>query len=170
MADGVSRWCFSYFSEPWQCYLLDSHKPPGFHRKYFKLCSEDEQRFHGFGTTWGKWLMTKSFLGWRNPLIEINKSLCIYICAVKISGLTLAINLTSITVLKIFNAIDAGAELGLATPHSQLLLRSLFFVDKNYIFFFYTQNVLTTTSNRRLYRRALYLPSHQAWINRARQW
>ncbi len=44
---------------PWQCYLLgsqrDSHKPPGFHPKYLKLCSEQNG---------GKWLMTKfSFWG-----------------------------------------------------------------------------------------------------------
>ncbi len=68
MADGLFWWCFSYFSRPWQCYLFgsqwDSHKPPGFHPKYLKLCSEDERNFYGFGTTWGKWLMTKfSFWG-----------------------------------------------------------------------------------------------------------
>ncbi len=54
----------SYFSVPWQCYLLssqwDSHKPPGFHPKYLKLCSEDEQRFTGLERHRGKWLMTKS--------------------------------------------------------------------------------------------------------------
>ncbi len=47
----------TYFSGPWQCYLLgsqwDSHKPPGFPPKYLKLCSEDERSFYGFGTTWG---------------------------------------------------------------------------------------------------------------------
>uniref|UniRef100_A0A9J8AXT1 Tripartite motif containing 35-12 n=1 Tax=Cyprinus carpio carpio TaxID=630221 RepID=A0A9J8AXT1_CYPCA len=40
-----------------ECYLLgslwDSLKPPGFHPKYLKLCSEDQQSFYGFGTTWG---------------------------------------------------------------------------------------------------------------------
>uniref|UniRef100_A0A673G6B7 Endothelin-1 receptor-like n=1 Tax=Sinocyclocheilus rhinocerous TaxID=307959 RepID=A0A673G6B7_9TELE len=39
------------------CKLLgsqwDSRKPPGFHPKYLKLCSEDERSFYGFGTTWG---------------------------------------------------------------------------------------------------------------------
>ncbi len=48
-------WSCSYFSGPWQCYLLasqwDSHKPPSFHPKYLKLCSEDEQSFYGFGMT-----------------------------------------------------------------------------------------------------------------------
>ena len=33
--------------------LWDSLKPPGFHPKYLKLCSEDEQSFYGFGATWG---------------------------------------------------------------------------------------------------------------------
>ncbi len=31
----------------------DSHKPPGSHPKYLKLCSEDKQGFYRFGTTWG---------------------------------------------------------------------------------------------------------------------
>ncbi len=31
----------------------DSHKPPGSHPKYLKLCSEDELCLYGFGTTWG---------------------------------------------------------------------------------------------------------------------
>ncbi len=31
--------------------VIYSHKPPGFHPKYLKLCSEDEQSFYGFGTT-----------------------------------------------------------------------------------------------------------------------
>ncbi len=57
MADGLFWWCLSYFPGPWQCYLLGSqwvsHKPPGFHPKYLKLCSKDERSFHGFGTTWG---------------------------------------------------------------------------------------------------------------------
>ncbi len=57
MSDGLFWRCLSYFSVPWQYYLLssqwDSHKPPGFHPKYLKLCSKDEQSFYGFGTTWG---------------------------------------------------------------------------------------------------------------------
>ncbi len=57
MADGLFWRYLSYFSGPWQWYLLgsqwDSHKPPGFHPKYVQLCSEDEQSFYGFGTTWG---------------------------------------------------------------------------------------------------------------------
>ncbi len=30
---------------------MDSHKSPGFHQKYLKLCSEDEQSFYRFGMT-----------------------------------------------------------------------------------------------------------------------
>ncbi len=29
-----------------------SHKPPGSHPKYLKLCYEDEQSFYGFETMW----------------------------------------------------------------------------------------------------------------------
>ncbi len=68
MIDGVSRRCFSYFSGPWQCNLLgiqwDSHKPPDSHPKYLTLCSEDERSIYEFGSTRGKWKMTKlSFWG-----------------------------------------------------------------------------------------------------------
>ncbi len=63
MADGLFWRCLSHFSGHWQCNLLgsqwDSHKPPGFHTKYIKLCSEDEQTFTGLDRHGGKWLMTK---------------------------------------------------------------------------------------------------------------
>ncbi len=36
----------------------DSPKPPGFHPKYLKLCSEDES-FTGLEQRGGKWLMAK---------------------------------------------------------------------------------------------------------------
>ncbi len=72
MADGLFWQCFSYFSGPWQCYLLgsqwDSHKLPGFHPKYLKLCSEDELSFYGFG-------MTIFILGWSNPLSKLTRLL-----------------------------------------------------------------------------------------------
>ncbi len=73
MADGVSWRCFSYFSEPRQCYLLGSqrnrHKPPGFYLKYLKLCSEDEQSYYGVGTTCQSVKNDKIFIfGWSNPL------------------------------------------------------------------------------------------------------
>ncbi len=57
MANWLPWRCFSYFSGPWQCYLLggqwDSHKPPGSYLKYLKLCSEDERSFYGVGRTCG---------------------------------------------------------------------------------------------------------------------
>ncbi len=56
MADGLFWRCLSYFAGPWQCYLLgsqwDSHKPPCFHPKYLKMCSEDGWSFYWYGTTW----------------------------------------------------------------------------------------------------------------------
>ncbi len=73
IADGLFWQCFSYFSGPWQWILLgrqwDSYKPPGFHPKYLKLCSKDEQSFMGLERHGGKWLMTTfSFVGWSNQL------------------------------------------------------------------------------------------------------
>ncbi len=63
MADGVFWQCFSYFSGPWHCNLLgskwDSHKPPGFHPKYLKLCSKTNKAFMGLERHGGKWLMTQ---------------------------------------------------------------------------------------------------------------
>ncbi len=39
------------------------------HQKYLNLCSKDERRSYGFGTTWGWVINDKNFiLGWRNPL------------------------------------------------------------------------------------------------------
>ncbi len=44
----------------------------GFHKKYFNLCSEDEQKTYGFGTTWGWVINYRIFLfGWTIPLIVI---------------------------------------------------------------------------------------------------
>ncbi len=38
-----------------------------FHQKYLNLCSEDEQRTYGFGTTWGWIIDDRIFiLGWTN--------------------------------------------------------------------------------------------------------
>ncbi len=38
--------------------------------KYLNLCSEDEQRFYVFGTTWGGWVINDNILifGWTIPL------------------------------------------------------------------------------------------------------
>ncbi len=65
--------------------------------------------------------------------------LCFFIItsAVKISALTHAINFFQFNGVKIFNAVNAGAELGLATPfiNSSLLNKSINLF--RYIFFYY---------------------------------
>ncbi len=44
----------------------------GFHQKHFNLCSEDERRSYGFGTTWGWVINARIFiLGWTNPLMFV---------------------------------------------------------------------------------------------------
>ncbi len=40
-------------------------KALGFNQKYLHLCSEDERRFLGFGTTWG-WVINDNFHFWVN--------------------------------------------------------------------------------------------------------
>ncbi len=43
-----------------------------FSSKYLTLCSEDEQSFYGFVTTWGKVINYKTLiLGWSNPLTKL---------------------------------------------------------------------------------------------------
>jgi len=46
------------------------------HQKDLNLCSEDEQKSYGFGTTWG-WVLNDRILilGWTNPL-----TYCLYLC------------------------------------------------------------------------------------------
>ncbi len=82
MADGVSWRCFSFFSGPWRWYLLasqwDSHKPPGSHLKYLKLCSEGGQSFYGVEMTCG-WVNNDNIIisVWSNPLASaLHKELC----------------------------------------------------------------------------------------------
>ncbi len=54
---------------PWQGNLLGSQWEYLKNPKYLKLCSEDEQSFYGFGTTWGQGINDNIFiLGWSNPL------------------------------------------------------------------------------------------------------
>ncbi len=47
----------------------------GFHQKYLNLCSEDECRSYGYGTTWG-WVINDSIFifGWTIPLIFLLKN------------------------------------------------------------------------------------------------
>ncbi len=53
--------------------------------------------------------------GKKNSYVCIYIYIYIYISAVKISSLTQAIHFPSLKVLKIFNAVNAGAGLGLVT-------------------------------------------------------
>ncbi len=57
----------------------------------------------------------------------------IYISGVKISALTQEINFFQINALKIFNAINAGAGLGLATTFTTAA-SCLFFIEKDCIY------------------------------------
>ncbi len=42
------------------------YKALGFHQKYLNLCSEDERRSYGFGTTWGWVINDKILIFWVN--------------------------------------------------------------------------------------------------------
>ncbi len=48
---------------------MEGHKALGFHTKYLNLCSKDERRSYGFGTTWG-WVINGriKIFGWTIPL------------------------------------------------------------------------------------------------------
>ncbi len=48
---------------------LEGQRALGFHQKYLNLCSEDEQRSYGFGTTW-EWVINYIIVifGWTIPL------------------------------------------------------------------------------------------------------
>jgi len=44
----------------------------GFHQKYLNLCSEDERRSYGCGTTWGWVINDRNFIfGWTYPLTTV---------------------------------------------------------------------------------------------------
>ncbi len=49
---------------------MGGQKALRFNQKYLNLCSEDERRSYGFGTTWG-WVIDDIIVifGWTNPLI-----------------------------------------------------------------------------------------------------
>ncbi len=50
------------------CCLCEGQRALRFNQKYLNLCSEDEQRSYGFGTTWGWVINDRIFiLGWTNP-------------------------------------------------------------------------------------------------------
>ncbi len=48
---------------------MQGQKALGFHQKYLNLCSEDERRSYGFGTTWG-WVIKDRIFGWSIPLTD----------------------------------------------------------------------------------------------------
>ncbi len=61
-----------YVSEPWSCKdpccLWEGPRALRFHQNYLHLCSEDERRSHGFGTTWGMSENDRIFIfGWTMP-------------------------------------------------------------------------------------------------------
>ncbi len=55
---------------------MQGQKALGFHQKYLDLCSEDEWRSYGFGTTWG-WVINDRIciFEWTVPLIVEKKKL-----------------------------------------------------------------------------------------------
>ncbi len=65
--------CPYYVSEPGNISVallpMQGQRALGFHQKYLNLCSKDEQRSYGFGTTWG-WVINDRIciFGWTIPL------------------------------------------------------------------------------------------------------
>ncbi len=57
---------------------MQCQKALGFHQKYLNLCSEDEQRSYGFGTTWGWVINDRIFIfGWTIPLTSsVTRAAC----------------------------------------------------------------------------------------------
>ncbi len=81
-----------YFSGPWSCKdpccLWEDQRALRYHQKYLNLCSEDERRSYGFGTTSG-WVINDRILifGWTIPLTDKQgKKQCdtSYICWVSV--------------------------------------------------------------------------------------
>ncbi len=47
---------------------MEGQRALGFHQKYLNLCSKDERRSYGFGTTWGWVINVRIFIiGWTIP-------------------------------------------------------------------------------------------------------
>ncbi len=52
---------------------MEGQRALRFHQKYLNLCSEDEQRSYGFGTTRGWVISDRIFIfGWTNPLMILS--------------------------------------------------------------------------------------------------
>ncbi len=48
---------------------MEGQRALGFHQKYLNLCSKDERRSYGFGSTWGWVINDRIFIfGWTIPL------------------------------------------------------------------------------------------------------
>ncbi len=83
----LNHWCpvGCFVDVLWICALnvvgpllsTEGQKAHGFHKKYFNLCSKDEQRSYEFGTTWG-WVFNDriSILGWTIFLMNVLDSWC----------------------------------------------------------------------------------------------
>ncbi len=92
----------------------------------------------------------------------------IYISGVKISALTREINFFQINALKIFNAVNAGAGLGLATPFTTAA--SVSFSWKGLCLFRCRTSFDHINIKRETFQtRALMSPLHQARVKRARK-
>ncbi len=77
MSHGLFYWCPCYVSGAGTISVallsMQGQKALGFHQKYLNLCSEDERRSCGFGTTWGWVINDRIFIfGWTIPLSEFS--------------------------------------------------------------------------------------------------
>ncbi len=95
----------------------------------------------------------------------------VYISAVKICALTQATDFFQFNTLKIFTPINAGAELGLATPLTTAVSVIFFLLTRSA--FIQSQNVFTKTSNGRRFRHVLQLHfsgRSEQWSNCKKNW
>ncbi len=65
----MSLLCFWALNVSVALLSMQGQKALGFHQKYLNLCSEDEQRSYGFGTTWG-WVW-QNFHFWVNYPLRV---------------------------------------------------------------------------------------------------
>ncbi len=77
MSHGLFYWCPCYVFGAVKISVallsMEGQKALGFHQKYLNLCSEDERRSCGFGTTWGWVINDRIFIfGWTIPLSEFS--------------------------------------------------------------------------------------------------
>ncbi len=125
---------------------MEGQKALGFHLKYLKLCSKDEQRSYGFGTTWG-WENKKIFLAelsfycylyslrhwYMNCCSQVsvihNASSVVSLCApLKCLGAALLSRLTAATLFRQYHNINNPLE---NNPLWILLIYSFVFLQTN---------------------------------------